>query len=37
MLTGEIVDGQRVIIDLGPDDDLVAVGREREPVGDLPE
>jgi ATP-dependent Clp protease ATP-binding subunit ClpB len=32
LLTGEIVDGQRVIIDLGPDDDLVAVGREREPT-----
>ncbi len=32
LLTGEIADGQRVIIDLGPDDDLVAVGREHEPA-----
>ncbi len=32
LLTGEVADGQRVIVDLGPDDDLVVVGRDREPA-----
>ena len=32
LLTGEVVDGQQVIVDLGPDDDLVVVGRDPEPA-----
>ena len=32
LLTGEIADGQQVIVDLGPDDDLVVVGRDRDPA-----
>ena len=30
LLTGEIADGQQVLVDLGPDDDLVVVGREAD-------